>query len=149
MRILGTLWGNRNPAIRCGACGINQNWIQFWKLDTGQLAKSIKGTMKNIYMITASRLCLFAATSLVSLLAAAANPDCPAYDRNAWKHWVDEDRDCQNARWFWTSIQNPERENGWVSYSWWFAKISLHHEGHVTSRERRSSALERNCNSIP
>ena len=24
--------------------------------------------------------------------------DCPAYDRKAWKHWIDEDRDCQNAR---------------------------------------------------
>ena len=27
-----------------------------------------------------------------------ALPDCPTYDRKAWKHWVDEDRDCQNAR---------------------------------------------------
>ena len=49
-------------------------------------------------MITASRLCPLDATILIPLLAAAANPDCPAYDRNAWKHWVDEDRDCQNAR---------------------------------------------------
>ena len=23
---------------------------------------------------------------------------CEPYDRKAWKHWVDEDRDCQNAR---------------------------------------------------
>ena len=57
-----------------------------------------KETMKNIHMTTASRLCLLAVTILIPLLAAAANPDCPAYDRNAWKHQVDEDRDCQNAR---------------------------------------------------
>ena len=72
--------------------------FSFEKLVTGQLAKFIKGTMKNIHMTTASRLCPLAATILIPLLASDANPDCPAYDRNAWKHWVDEDRDCQNAR---------------------------------------------------
>jgi hypothetical protein len=72
--------------------------FSFEKLVTGQLAKFIKGTMKNIHMTTASRLCPLDATIPIPLLAAAANPDCPAYDRNTWKHWVDEDRDCQNAR---------------------------------------------------
>jgi len=28
----------------------------------------------------------------------SASPACPAYDRKAWKHWVDEDKDCQNTR---------------------------------------------------
>ena len=43
-------------------------------------------------------------TLLTSLLliftstAPSAIPACPAYDRKAWKHWADEDRDCQNAR---------------------------------------------------
>ena len=32
------------------------------------------------------------------LLPAFALAECPAYDRKAWKHWIDEDRDCQNAR---------------------------------------------------
>ena len=72
--------------------------FSFEKLVTGQLAKSIRGTLKNIYMITASRLCLLAATILIPLLSVAANPECPAYDRKAWKHWIDEDRDCQSAR---------------------------------------------------
>ena len=35
---------------------------------------------------------------LLLLLPAYALAGCPAYDRKAWKHWVDEDRDCQNAR---------------------------------------------------
>ena len=37
---------------------------------------------------------LFISTST----APSVIPACPAYDRKAWKHWVDEDRDCQNAR---------------------------------------------------
>ena len=49
-------------------------------------------------MTTASRLCLLAVTILIPFLASAANPECPAYDRKAWKHWIDEDKDCQNAR---------------------------------------------------
>ena len=37
-------------------------------------------------------LLIFTSTVLSASLA------CPAYDRKAWKHWVDEDKDCQNAR---------------------------------------------------
>jgi hypothetical protein len=28
----------------------------------------------------------------------SASPACPAYERKAWKHWVDEDKDYQSAR---------------------------------------------------
>ena len=49
-------------------------------------------------MKIASWLSMLAVTILIPLLAQAANPGCPAYDRKAWKHWIDEDRDCQNAR---------------------------------------------------
>ena len=28
----------------------------------------------------------------------SASPACPAYDRKLLKHWIDEDRDCQNTR---------------------------------------------------
>jgi hypothetical protein len=31
-------------------------------------------------------------------LSTVALADCPPYDRKVWRHWVDEDRDCQNAR---------------------------------------------------
>ena len=27
-----------------------------------------------------------------------AQGTCGKYERTAWKHWVDEDKDCQNAR---------------------------------------------------
>ena len=49
-------------------------------------------------MKTSKGLFLLVGVLLVPLLAAAVNPECPAYDRKAWKHWVDEDKDCQNAR---------------------------------------------------
>ena len=32
------------------------------------------------------------------ILATTALAECPPYDRKAWKHWIDEDKDCQNAR---------------------------------------------------
>ena len=34
----------------------------------------------------------------ITLLTTTALAECPAYDRKAWKHWIDEDKDCQNAR---------------------------------------------------
>ena len=40
----------------------------------------------------------FVLLSLLLATSAIAESDCPAYERKAWKHWVDEDRDCQNAR---------------------------------------------------
>ena len=27
-----------------------------------------------------------------------ADSNCPKYDRKSYRHWIDEDRDCQNAR---------------------------------------------------
>ena len=42
--------------------------------------------------LLASLLLIFTSTSL------SASPACPAYDRKAWKHWIDADRDCQNTR---------------------------------------------------
>ena len=39
------------------------------------------------------------ASGLILPVAIAAVPDSlPKYDRGTWRHWVDEDRDCQNAR---------------------------------------------------
>ena len=38
-------------------------------------------------------ICSFGWTT--SLVAEGA---CGKYERTAWKHWVDEDKDCQNAR---------------------------------------------------
>src|SRR5690606_22107378 len=35
---------------------------------------------------------------LASLTVAEVDPSIPPYDRDDWRHWVDEDRDCQNAR---------------------------------------------------
>ena len=32
------------------------------------------------------------------LRIAEVSPDLPSYDRDDWKHWVDEDKDCQNMR---------------------------------------------------
>ena len=27
-----------------------------------------------------------------------ADTNCPKYDRKSYRHWIDEDKDCQNAR---------------------------------------------------
>lgn len=35
---------------------------------------------------------------VLQITVAAAPPDIPKYDRGEWRHWTDEDRDCQNAR---------------------------------------------------
>ena len=35
---------------------------------------------------------------LVVKLSTVVLAECPTYDRKAWKHWIDEDKDCQNAR---------------------------------------------------
>ena len=39
-----------------------------------------------------------AVTSDQLLRVAEVSPDLPSYDRDDWKHWVDEDKDCQNTR---------------------------------------------------
>ena len=39
-----------------------------------------------------------AVTSDQLLRVAEGSPDLPSYDRDDWKHWVDEDKDCQNTR---------------------------------------------------
>ena len=31
-------------------------------------------------------------------LSTVALAECPPYDRNDYRHWVDEDKDCQNTR---------------------------------------------------
>ena len=39
------------------------------------------------------------ATGVVLTISVAETPlDLPDYDRGEWRHWIDEDRDCQNAR---------------------------------------------------
>ena len=40
---------------------------------------------------------LFLSFSLLLLFSTSAIA-CDAYDRKAWKHWVDTDKDCQNTR---------------------------------------------------
>ena len=43
-------------------------------------------------ILLTSLLLIFTSTVL------SASPACPAYDRKLWKHWIDEDKDCQNTR---------------------------------------------------
>ena len=35
---------------------------------------------------------------VLAVTVASANANRPDYDRSEWRHWIDEDRDCQNAR---------------------------------------------------
>ena len=35
---------------------------------------------------------------LLTTTAFADSAGCPKYDRKSYRHWIDEDRDCQNAR---------------------------------------------------
>ena len=39
-----------------------------------------------------------AAGRVLPVSIAEATPDIPEYDRDTWRHWTDEDGDCQNAR---------------------------------------------------
>ena len=36
--------------------------------------------------------------TLLTTIAFADPAGCPKYDRKSYRHWIDEDRDCQNAR---------------------------------------------------
>ena len=35
---------------------------------------------------------------LLTTIVVADSAGCPKYDRKSYRHWIDEDRDCQNAR---------------------------------------------------
>ena len=35
---------------------------------------------------------------LLTTVAVADSAGCPKYDRKSYQHWIDEDKDCQNAR---------------------------------------------------
>ena len=35
---------------------------------------------------------------LLTTTAFADSAGCPKYDRKSYRHWIDEDKDCQNAR---------------------------------------------------
>ena len=35
---------------------------------------------------------------LLTTIAFADSAGCPKYERKSYRHWIDEDRDCQNAR---------------------------------------------------
>ena len=36
--------------------------------------------------------------TLLTTIAFADSAGCPKYERKSYRHWIDEDRDCQNAR---------------------------------------------------
>ena len=41
---------------------------------------------------------LLIALALFTTSILSESSGCPAYERKAWKHWVDKDKDCQNVR---------------------------------------------------
>ena len=43
------------------------------------------------------RTVLTIAVTLVTTVV-LADTNCPKYDRKSYRHWIDEDRDCQKAR---------------------------------------------------
>ena len=43
------------------------------------------------------RTVLTIAVTLVTTVV-LADTNCPKYDRKSYRHWIDEDKDCQNAR---------------------------------------------------
>ena len=53
-----------------------------------------------VVLVTACSELPFPATTSenLSLTVAPVPSDIPAYDRDDWRHWTDEDRDCQNTR---------------------------------------------------
>ena len=48
--------------------------------------------------VQASTIAPSAAGLVLPVTIADVPSDLPAYDRGTWRHWVDEDKDCQNAR---------------------------------------------------
>ena len=48
---------------------------------------------------------------LLTTVAVADSAGCPKYDRKSYRHWIDEDRDCQNAR---HEVLIEESLCGWV-----------------------------------
>ena len=74
--------------------------------DIGQEVSSTTVMTANLSPTIASSLALRGDTSTEIpavvpdqlLRIAEVSPDLPSYDRDDWKHWVDEDRDCQNTR---------------------------------------------------
>ena len=74
--------------------------------DIGQEVSSTTVMTANLSPTIASSLALRGDTSTEIpavvpdqlLRIAEVSPDLPSYERDDWKHWVDEDRDCQNTR---------------------------------------------------